>query len=58
MYVIVGKKLKGNEFRGTYTDEKIAYFEFEVTQLVAEWMVLSYEEGEEYKQLEIFYNKG
>lgn len=58
MYVVEGKKLKGNSFRWTYKDAdiNIAKFEYDVTQLVSSYVVLAEEKEGLYNQLDVYIN--
>ena len=57
MFTITGKKLKGNEYKKTFTDSeyKVAKFEYECLQLVSEYVVLGEVKNDRYKQLCLYY---
>jgi hypothetical protein len=52
MFVVEGQKLKGNSFKWTYTDEKVARFEYSISCCVCSYIVLAEESNGEYNQLD------
>lgn len=57
MFVAEGVKLRGDTFKRTYADYKIARFEYEALTLVSSYVVLSDQTNRRYKELYLYVKK-